>query len=118
MKDIEKIKKIIFPCPCGGKIKWAEEEVIQDGINCGVLDVEICDKCGDQYLPSWSMQIVEEKLQEAGLWGVGREEVKFWKTWNTVTLRFPTRFAKLLGLDKKIKGYVYKDGEHRLVIDY
>lgn len=118
MKDIEKIKKMRFPCPCGGKIRWSKERVIQDEIDCGVLDVEICDKCGDQYLPSWSMKVLEQKLQEAGLWGVGREEIKFWKTGNTVTLRFPTKFTKLLGLNKISKGYAYKEGERRIVIDY
>ena len=118
MKDIEKIKKMKFPCPCGGKIRWTKERVIEDEIDCGILDIEICDKCGEEYLPDWSMKIVEGKLQEAGLWGTGREEVKFWKTGNTVTLRFPTKFAQLLGLNKVSKGYVYKEGERKLSIEY
>ena len=118
MKDIEGVKKIRFPCPCGGRIMWIKEKVVEDGVDCGVLDVEICEKCGEEYLPDWSMKIVEDKLQEAGLWGVGREEIKFWKTGNTVTLRFPTKFAKLVGLDKVSKGYAYKERDNKIVIDF
>lgn len=76
MKDINKIKKIDFPCPCGGKIKWFKERVIQEGIDCGILDVETCNKCGTQYLPDWSMEIVEKKLKEANLWGCGKKRNK------------------------------------------
>lgn len=67
MKDITKIKKINFPCPCSGKIRWSKEKVKMNGINCGILDVEICNKCGTQYLPDWSMKIVENKLKQANI---------------------------------------------------
>ena len=53
-----------FLCPCGGKLKWKKERVIRDGIDCGILDVEYCEKCGEEYLPDESMKIVEEKLKE------------------------------------------------------
>jgi len=61
-------KKINYSCPCGGKIKWLRDKVVQEGVNCGTLDVEICNKCGNQYLPDWSMEIVENKLKNEGLW--------------------------------------------------
>jgi len=31
-----------YPCPCGGKIRWKRERVIMQGVDCGLLDVEIC----------------------------------------------------------------------------
>ncbi len=60
-------KKISYPCPCGGSIRWKRERIIQEGIDCGMLDVEVCDSCGEEYLPQESMQIIEQKLKEAGL---------------------------------------------------
>ncbi len=43
------MEKLNYPCPCGGKVKWKKEKVVQDGIDCGVLDVEYCDTCGEMY---------------------------------------------------------------------
>ena len=118
MKDINKIKKVSFPCPCGGKIIWKKEKVVEDSVDCGILDVEYCNKCGEKYLPDWSMKIVESKLQEAGLWGVERKEIKFWKSGNSITTRFPINLVKSLDLNKIKKGYIYSEGKHKLTIEF
>ncbi|MBI2672359.1 hypothetical protein HYX16_05480 [Candidatus Woesearchaeota archaeon] len=57
------MKKLAYPCPCGGRIKWKKEKVVYEGIDCGVLDIEYCPKCGEEYLPEESMKIVEEKIE-------------------------------------------------------
>lgn len=111
-------KKIRFPCPCGGKIKWTKERVVQEGIDCGVLDVEICEKCGTKYLPDWSMEIVEGKLKRAGLWGMERKEIQFWKSGNSIVMRLPTKLTKKLSLSKIKKGYIYPEGENKLVVEF
>lgn len=59
------MKKIAYPCPCGGNVKWKKQRVVQEGIDCGTLDVEQCDKCSKVYLQEESMRIVENKLKEA-----------------------------------------------------
>ncbi len=64
------MKKINYPCPCGGKLKWKKEKIVRDEIDCGILDVEYCEKCGEEYLPEESFDIVERKLKENNLWGV------------------------------------------------
>lgn len=112
------MEKIRYPCPCGGKIRWAKEKVIQEDIDCGILDVEICDKCGTKYLPGYSMEVVEEKLKKAGLWGVQRKEVQFWKSGKSVVLRLPTKLTQELGLNNIKKGFVYPEGKHKFVVEY
>src|SRR3989344_1810189 len=106
-----------MPCPCGGFLELKKERVIQDKIDCGMLEVEICSKCKTTYLPEESMIIVEEKLRSAGLWGTERKEIKFWKTGNAVTVRLPTSIVKKLNLTHKEKGYVYQEGKHKLIIE-
>lgn len=54
------MEKINYPCPCGGHVKWKRERVVQQGVDCGILDIEICPKCGTKYLPDESMEIVEK----------------------------------------------------------
>ena len=113
-----KMEKISYPCPCGGQVKWKKERVIQEEVDCGVLDVEVCDNCGEVYLPEESMLIVEENLKQAGLWGVERKEVKFWKSGSSVTVRLPTEIARKLGLLAVKKGYIYQEGKNKLAIEF
>ena len=112
------MNKLNFPCPCGGFIKWKKEKVVQDGINCGIIDVEVCEKCGETYLPEESMIIVEQKLKEAGLWGTERKQVKLWKSGNSVTIRLPTELAKKLGLDSVKKASIHQEGKNKLAIEF
>jgi len=112
------MKKIEYPCPCGGKVEWKKERIIQQGIDCGMLDVEICNKCKSKYLPEESMIVVENKLKENGLWGMERKEIKFWKSGNSITTRFPINLVKSLDLNKIKKGYIYSEGKHKLTIEF
>jgi len=97
---------------------WKKERVIQEDIDCGILDVEYCEKCGEEYFPDESMEIVENKLKEANLWGVERKEIKFWKTGKAITLRLPVELVKKLKLDQIKKGYVYQEGTRKLSIEF
>lgn len=54
------MEKIKYPCPCGGKIEWKTDKVIVQGIDCGTLDVEYCNKCEEEYLPEESMEVVKK----------------------------------------------------------
>ena len=72
----------------------------------------------EAYLLAESMQVVEEKLREAGLWEVERKEVKFWKSGNSVTLRLPTELAKEPGLENARKALIYQEGRNKLAIEF
>ena len=111
-------KKIAFPCPCGGKIKWKKERVVKEGVDCGILDVEYCEKCSEEYLPDESMEVVENRLREAGLRGVERKEIKFWKSGSSVSIRLPTKMVNALKLNKIHKGFIYPEGNNKLLIEY
>ena len=111
------MEKINYQCPCGGKVKWEKEKVIQDGIDCGILDIEICEKCGSKYFPEESMEIIEDKLKEKGLWG-SRKEIKIWKSGGSVVIRLPSELSKSLDLDKVKKGFVYTEGKKKISIEF
>ena len=104
-----------IPCPCGGILQLKKEKVVQDGVDCGVLDVEMCNKCETRYLPEESMLVVEDKLKKEGLWGVERKEIKLWKTGNTVTVRCPTSMVQNADLPEQ--GYIYREGKRKFVIE-
>lgn len=111
------MEKLNYPCPCGGKVKWSKEKTIQDGVDCGILDVEICDKCGSKYFPEESMEIIEDKLKEKGLWGQ-RKEIKVWKSGSSVVIRLPAEISKSMDLMKVKKGYLYPEGKRKILFEF
>ncbi|MBI4919102.1 hypothetical protein HY837_04170 [archaeon] len=112
------MKKINYPCPCGGRLKWKKEKIVRDEIDCGILDIEYCETCGEEYLPDESLEIVEMKLKENNLWGVERKEVQFWKSGKSIVLRLPTKITSALGINKIKKGYVYPEGKNKFVVEF
>ncbi len=111
-----KIEKIEFPCPCGGRLKWKRGRVVVDEVDCGMLDVEYCQRCGEEYLPDDSMEIVERKLKDKGLWGIQREEVNLWKSGSSVVLRIPKSIAEKFNLKPDEKVIIYPEGKNKLII--
>ncbi len=108
------MQKPEYPCPCGGKIQWKKEKVVTDNVSCGILDVEYCQKCGEEYYPEESMKIIEEKLKEKGLWGMQRKETTFWKSGNSVVLRVPKMIADALSLKPDAKAMIYSEGKKQI----
>ncbi|MEK6861162.1 MAG: AbrB/MazE/SpoVT family DNA-binding domain-containing protein [Nanoarchaeota archaeon] len=111
------MEKTSYPCPCGGKIKWKRSEVVIDGIKCGVLDVECCLQCGEEYFPEETMEIVEKKLKEHGLWGIQRKEATLWRSGGSVILRIPKDIAQQLNLKPDEKVSIYVEGKKKLIVD-
>ncbi len=106
-----------YPCPCGGRVKWQKKNVVIDSVECGTLWIEKCPKCGSEYFPEESINIVEQKLKEAGLWGVQRKEVSFWKSGDSVVMRIPVKVARMLNLKTNQKASLYPEGKNKLVIE-
>ena len=111
------MEKQSYRCPCGGVIKWKKEKVVVEGIGCGKLDVEYCPTCGEEYFPEETMEIVEKKLKQEGLWGIQRKEATLWKSGNSVVLRIPKDIADKMKLKPDEKVTIYPEGKKKLVID-
>lgn len=109
--------KMNYPCPCGGRVKWKRDKVVVEGIDCGVLDVEACNKCGEEYLPDEALEVVEAKLKDAGLWGVKRKKVNFWKSGSSVVLRIPKEIADDLKIVSNRHADIYAEGKNRIVVE-
>ena len=111
------MEKINYPCPCGGTIQWKKDRVLVEKIDCGILDVEQCPKCNEQYFPEETMKIVEQKLREHGLWGIKRKDVTFWQSGSSVLLRIPKDIAEQLSLKPNEKATMYAEGNKKIVVE-
>ena len=91
--------------------------VVIEGMNLGVLDIEYCPRCGEEYFPEETMEVVERKLKEHGLWGVQRKEATLWKSGGSVILRIPKDIAEQLNLKPDEKVSLYVEGKKKLIVD-
>ena len=111
------MEKREYPCPCGGKLKWKKDTVIVDAVDCGILDIEYCSSCGEEYFPEETMRIVEKKLKKNGLWGVQPKKVNLWQSGQSVVLRIPKDITDRLGLKPHEPVTVYAEGKHKIIVD-
>lgn len=105
-----------YPCPCGGKVQWKKSQVVIEGINMGLQEIEFCQKCGEEYFPEETMDVVEKKLKENNLWGIKRREASLWKSGNSVLLRIPKEIATQLNLKPDEKVTLYTEGKNKLIM--
>lgn len=86
------------------------------GVSLGTYDGEVCDNCGETFLSSKSMDQLETRAKELGLWGLA-SKVKVVRSGNSLVVRIPAPLARYL----KIKGgqevLVAPDKERRLVLE-
>lgn len=111
------MEKQEYPCPCGGKVDWKKDKVIVEGVECGILDVEYCAFCGEEYFPEETMEIVEKKLKAKGLWGVQPRKVNLWQSGKSVVLRIPKDMADELDLKPNEEVTIYVEGKKKIVVN-
>lgn len=111
------MEKPEYPCPCGGKVKWKKDKVIVEGVECGILDVEYCASCGEEYFPEETMEIVEKKLKAKGLWGVQPRKVNLWRSGKSVVLRIPKELTDELDLKPNEEVTIYAEGKNKIVVN-
>lgn len=105
-------------CPVCGKgllrTKRIREEMF--GVDLGTYDAEVCDVCGESFLTSESMDRVEARAKELGLWGLA-SKVKVVRSGNSLVVRIPSPLARYLKIRSGQEVLVAPDKEKRLVLE-
>lgn len=57
---------------CNGKVEKKEIDYIYKGINFGKFEAEVCTKCNATYFKKKSVQKIQKKAKELGVWGKGK----------------------------------------------
>ncbi len=70
------------------------------GIDFGLKKIEVCTKCGDEYISDEVMEEVENKCRDLGIFGLERK-IKVTKSGNSLVIRIPPEIAKFVGLKYK-----------------
>ena len=93
-------KILPFKCSCGGKMKETISNVEFFGIDFGLKKIEICTKCGEEYITDEVMEEIENECKKLGLFGLERK-VRITKSGNSLVIRIPPEIAKFVGLKYK-----------------
>lgn len=105
-------------CPACGKgvLRPAADREEMLGVDLGIYDGEVCDRCGESFLSGRSMDRVEARAKELGLRGLATK-VKVVRSGNSLVVRIPPPLAKYLKLRSGQEVLVAPDKERRLVLE-
>jgi len=93
-------KLLPYKCSCGGRMKEAISHVEFFGIDFGLRKIEVCTKCGEEYMTDGIMEEIEKECRNLGLFGLERK-VRITKSGNSLVVRIPPEIAKFVGLRYK-----------------
>jgi YgiT-type zinc finger domain-containing protein len=105
-------------CPACGrgtlKLKRVREEMF--GVDLGQYDAEVCEHCGESFFTPESVDQIERKAKELGLWGLA-SKVKVARSGNSLVVRIPSPLARYLKLKSGQEVILAPDRSHRLVLE-
>ncbi len=105
-------------CPvCGAGIlrpKRVPQEMF--GVDLGTYEAEVCDRCGEAFLTSESVDRLEARAKARGLWGLA-SKVKVTRSGNSWVVRIPAPLARYLKLRQGQDVLVAPDHERRVVLE-
>ncbi len=105
-------------CPVCGK-GFLRPQVVHEemfGIDLGDYPGEVCDRCGESFLSSDSMERVEARAKELGLWGLA-SKVKIARSGNSLVVRIPAQLARYLKMKSGQEVLVSPEKENRLILE-
>lgn len=105
-------------CPACGKGALRPKRVREEmfGVSLGAYEAEVCDACDEVFFTSESVDKIENRAKELGLWGLA-SKVKVARSGNSLVVRIPSPLARYLKLRKGQEVLVAPDQRHHLVLD-
>ena len=109
---------MVEKCPVCGKGDLRRKRVREEmfGIALGAYDAEVCDGCGEVFFTGESVDQIQARAKELGIWGLA-SKVKVARSGNSLVVRIPSPLARYLNLRSGQEVLVAPDQKHRLVLD-
>jgi len=86
-----------YKCTCGGTMKKSRSNLEFFGIDFGLKPIEVCTKCGEEYVSDRVMEEVEKECKKMGIFGLERK-VRVTKSGNSLVIRIPPEIAKFVNV--------------------
>jgi len=104
-------------CPiCGkGLLRKGKIKEYMFGVYLGEYPAELCNKCGESFVDSKTMQKIEDKAKEEGIWGLG-VKTKVTRTGNSLAVRIPKKIVNYMKIREGTAVYMHPEKD-RIIID-
>lgn len=99
-----------------GALKKGKFQEEMFGISLGEYDAEICDKCGEAFFTLDTMDKMEARAKELGVWGLAKN-LKVVKSGNSLSVRIPAKVAKFLDIKEGEDVVLYPQGKNKFVVE-
>ncbi len=86
------------------------------GVDLGTYDAEVCDVCEEVFFTAQSVDKIQTRAKELGLWGLA-SKVKVARSGNSLVVRIPSPLARYLQIRSGQDVLVAPDKKHTLVLD-
>ncbi len=105
-------------CPVCGKGTLHPKRIREEmfGVDLGRYDAEVCDQCGESFLGAKSMDKLEARAKELGLWGLA-SKVKIARSGNSLVVRIPAALARYLKMKSGQEVLVAPERANRLILE-
>ena len=100
---------------CGSKTAKKIVEHKEFGVIIGKFPAEVCDKCNETYYDENSVETIQKKSQELGLFGLAKK-VKIAELGNSIAIRIPKNIAEFLNLKKGSEVVIFPETKKDLHI--
>lgn len=108
--------KLGIRCKCGGKLRKSVSEVEFFGIDFGIKPVNICTKCGSEYLSQEVMEEIEAQIKKRELFGLEKRG-RVAKSGNSLVIRIPKEIVESLKIKRDLPLLIYPSERRKLVIE-
>lgn len=100
---------------CGNTTVKKNVEHKEFGVLIGKFSAETCNKCGEVYFDEKTVNLIQQKSKELGLFGLARK-VKIAELGNSIAIRIPKEISKFLNLKKGKEVIISPETKHGLHI--
>lgn len=103
-------------CKCGGRLRRGHTEVEFFGIDFGVREAEVCNRCGAEYISQELMEEIELEVKKKGLFGLERRG-HVAKSGNSLVIRIPKEITDSLKIRRDMPIVIYPSNSRKLIVE-
>tara|TARA_Y100000310_G_C20565846_1_gene755434 strand:- start:83 stop:415 length:333 start_codon:yes stop_codon:yes gene_type:complete len=86
---------------CSGKLEKKKVEYKEYGVSLGKYSALVCQDCGENFFDSKTVDIIQKKSKEKGLFGISAKKTKVAQVGNSLAIRIPKDIALFTNLKKQ-----------------
>lgn len=102
---------------CEGMLQGETVEHTEFGISLGKFKASKCAKCGEIFFDSKTVDKIQAKSKELGLFGLASKKSKIAKVGNSLAVRIPKEIAEFTKLKKEKEIRIIPKSQKEIIIE-